>query len=62
MKIKAKKDLFLDGTDKRLFTEGKIYTVLSTDSHYQDSSILDNNNFNHIVNNDFIRANFIKVR
>jgi len=61
MKVKAKKDLFLDGTDKRLFTKGEVYTMLSIYSYYNDGSLLDDTGFNHVVKNDFIEKYFIKV-
>lgn len=57
--IKAKENLFLGVTDKRIFTEGKIYKVRPSTSMYVDGNIEDDCGFNHSVSNSFINEYFL---
>ena len=57
-KVMAKKDLYLDGTDKKLFTKGRSYQVTPTTDFYTDGNIKDDNGYRHSINNSFINEYF----
>lgn len=57
-KATCKKDLYLEGTDKLLFTKGKAYEIRPTQRFYFDGNITDDNGYIHTINNHFINEYF----